>query len=82
VNAKTRHHMAILFPDLGPPRDERGRFTSGDAADAPPARVGPRAYDGGVRLSTPLPRDPAADHAALLLRLVAGRRARGDTWVT
>lgn len=69
----------VLGEAAGPPRDEHGRFAAAPAQTADEPRHGARtsAYDGGVRLSVPPPRDPEREHGQLVLALVAQRRLYG-----
>jgi hypothetical protein len=55
-----------------------GRAGDGDGEPEPAPR--PRrsaAYDGGVRETPPTPRDPAAEHARLILGMAAASRVYG-----
>lgn len=61
--ARQRNLLAALHAPPPQERDERGRFTSG--------------FDGGARQPVPTPRDPEADHNALLAHLAGVARTFG-----
>lgn len=54
--ARQRNLLAALHAPPPQERDERGRYTSSG-------------FDGGARQTVPAPRDPEADHNALLAQL-------------